>query len=122
IVEVLIAKAEFAQGEKRILRPFFRQGIHPRDGVTENAIGINERIDARLQRTFPQIASHLHWCGSDGSAIFAVEVPKLEALKKSGPTGIERLGIFLPTLVILFEQIEIHSGRKRRMHHIKIMS
>jgi len=73
---------------------FFRQWIHPRDGVTENAIGINERIDARLQRAFAQISPRFGGHRFNRRAIFAVEVPELEPLKKCRPTGIERIGIF----------------------------
>src|SRR5438034_9474299 len=96
MVQVLIAKAEFAQGEQRVLRPFFRQWIHPRIGVTENAIGINESIDARLQRTFAQIASRFCWGDCDGRAILAVEIRQLQSLKKRLPTGTEGIGLLLP--------------------------
>jgi len=78
--------------------------------VPVNSIGINEGLDASLQRTFAQVASHFCWGDCDGSAIFTVEVSKLESLKKRRPTGIEGIGIFLPTLVILLEQIEIQAS------------
>ena len=55
-------------------------------------------------------------------AIFAVEVPELKSLKKCRPTGIERIGIFLPSLVILLEQVEIQAVGEGRMHGINTMS
>jgi len=110
VVEILVAKSEFAQAEQWVLRPFFRQWIYARDGVTENAIGVNERIDARLQRTFAQFTPRFGGYRFNCRAIFAVEVPELESFKKGRPTRIDRIGIFLPTLVILLEQIEIQAS------------
>ena len=48
----------------------------------------------------------------DGRAIFSVETPELKPFKKCRPTGIERVGILLPSVVILLEQIEIRPGGK----------
>jgi hypothetical protein len=90
--------------------------------VTENAIGINERIDARLQRAFAQISPRFGGHRFNRRAIFAVEVPELKSLKKCRPTGIERIGIFLPSLVILLEQVEIQAVGEGRMHGIRTMS
>src|SRR5207248_2552073 len=115
IVEIFVAKTKLAQGKKRIFRAFFRQRVHPCDGVPENAISVNQSVNSRLQGTLPQIASRLRR-RFHGSAIFSVETAEFEPFKKCRPSGIKRVGILLPALVILFEQIEIGPSGERWMH------
>src|SRR5205809_4790501 len=108
MVEIFVAKPELAQSKQRIFRTFVCQRIHPRDGVTKNAIGMNQSVDASLQRT---LAPRFD-LGGDRRAILAIKVSKVESLKKRGPTRVERIGVFTPALVVLLEQIEIQTGGK----------
>src|SRR5204862_2320366 len=109
MVEIFVAKTELAQSKQRIFRTFVCQRVHPRDGVTKNAIGMNQSVDASLQRT---LAPRFDRGGGDGRAILAIKVSKVESLKKRGPTRVERIGVFTPALVVLLEQIEIQTGGK----------
>src|SRR5437763_5779397 len=72
VVEILVAKAEFAKAEQWVLRSFFRQWIYTRDGVTENARRVNKRIDAWVQRTSANSSTRLGGGRCDAPGSFAV--------------------------------------------------
>src|SRR5207253_593899 len=71
---------------------------------------LQTRIDARLERTFTQLTPPFSPIRFNPCAIFAIKAAELKSLKKRRPTGIERIGIFAPTLVILLKQIEIQAS------------
>ena len=109
-IEILLAETELAQREKRVFRPLVGQRIDPRDGVSERAIGVNQTVDARLERSS---RARLRRGRGDGcGAISLRRVAELEAFEKGAPGGVDRVGIFLPTAIIFLDQVEIAAGRK----------
>ena len=54
-VEVLLAEAELAQAQERILRTLVGQRIEPGNGVPERAVGVDESIHSRLKRTLADL-------------------------------------------------------------------
>ncbi len=87
-IEVLLAEAQFAQTQQRILRPLFRERIETRDGVPEGPIGIDQPIDPRLKRALANLRTRLGRCRR---AVEQMEIAQLEAFEKRGPAGVDRL-------------------------------
>ena len=54
-IEILLAKAKFAEAQQRIFRTLLGEWIDPRDRVPERAIRINKPVHARLERTFANL-------------------------------------------------------------------
>ena len=104
--------------EQRIFRPLVSQRIHPRDRVTERAIGVNQTVDAGLQRAFasPPCAER----PSRRRRRCAASVPELETFEKRATSWIDGLGILLPAPIIFLDQIEVAAGRKRWTHDFVI--
>jgi hypothetical protein len=103
-VEVLLAEPKLAQTEERILRTFAGQRIDPGDRVPEGAISVDESVYSRLERPLTDFRRRRR---GRGGAVPITQIAQLEPFEKSGPAGIERFGILLPTPVILLEQIEV---------------
>ena len=112
--EVFLAEAQLAQTEERILRAFVRQRIDPSDGVPKRAIGVNQSIDAGLERALRNLLAQRKL--SRGRAIPQRQVAQLEPFKKRRPGGIDRLRVFLPAPVVFLEQFEIYVSGKRGAH------
>src|SRR4029450_142261 len=96
-VEVRLAKTKFAHRAPWILRSLLDEWVHARDAVREYAIGVDQSIHPRLQRRF---GSFDRLCDC---AIVVRHFAQLEAFEKGGPSRIDRLGISLPTCVILLD-------------------
>src|SRR5256714_13927655 len=111
-IEVFFAKPELAQSQKRIGRAFVRKRIDPRDRVAKRAIGVNQTVDAGLQRLFADLSRRRH-CRR---AVAQFQVAQLEPFEKREPARVERLGILLPALIIFLEQIEIGPSGEQRVH------
>ncbi len=112
-IEILLAKAEFAQSEERILRALFGQRIQLRDGVAERAVGIDEAIDARREEARRAIGVRGR---GGGGAVALLQIAQLEPLEKRRPTSVHRFGILLPAAVVFLEQGEVGTGRKGGAH------
>ncbi len=102
--EVLLAEAEFAQREERILRTLVGERIQFRDRVPESSIGVNQPVNARLQWILG-FGAGLQFRGR--GAVSFLQIPQFEAFEKCRPGGINRPGIVLPAGVILLEEIEV---------------
>ena len=109
-IEVLLAEAKLAQGEERIFRPLVGQRIDPRDGVPERAIGVNQTVDTRLERTLARRPAPR--AGRGCSAVSLRRIAEFKALEKGAPTAVHRLGILLPTAIVFLDQIEVAADRK----------
>jgi hypothetical protein len=96
------------------LRTFIGQRIDPRDGVAERAVGIDEAVHTRLERTFPDFRRGLRCCG--GRAVAVIQIAELEPFEKGRPARIEGFRILLPTPVIFLEQIEVQASGERWAH------
>ena len=113
-IEVLLAEAQLAQTQERILRALVRQRIDPRDRVAERAISVNQSVHPRLKRAFAKFRGRLG--PRRRRAVAQIQIAQLEAFEERRPAGIERLGILLPTPIIFLEQIEVHVGGERGAH------
>src|SRR6476661_7946898 len=83
---------------------------HKRENRCASATGF--RADLAALRRAP-LQPPRHFCRRGSRA---------QILQKTPTTGIERIGIFLPSLVILLEQVEIQAVGEGRMHGINTMS
>src|SRR4051812_45897044 len=59
-VEIFFAEAELAQSEERIRRALVGQWIDARNRVTERSVGVNQTVDAGLQRLFADLNRRGH--------------------------------------------------------------
>ena len=85
-IEIFFIETELAQSEQRILGALLRQRIYSRDCVTKRAIGVNECVDARLQRAFATLDARR---SVGDRAIFLRQIAELETFKKCSPAGID---------------------------------
>ena len=112
-IEILLAKAKLAQTQQRILRAFVGQRIEPRDRVPERAVGVNQSVHSRLERTLADFGGRR---SGRGRAVAQTQIAQLKTFEERGPIGIDRFRILLPALVIFLEQIEVHMGGERGTH------
>ena len=68
--------------------------------MSERAIGVNETVNARLQLRFARFRARRRTCDR---AISLRQVAQLEAFVKRRPTRVHRLGILLPSPIILLD-------------------
>ena len=113
-IEVLFAEAQLAQAQQRILRAFVGQRIEIRDGVAERAVGVDEPIDAGLQRR-PSVGWRRAALGG-ARTIFRLHGAQFEALEKRRPGGIDGGRVLAPALVVLIEQVGVKTIRERNSH------
>src|SRR2546430_15689538 len=100
-IKIGFAESELAQAKQRILRSLLCERIDSRNGVTEGAIRVNETIDACLKRSLARFGLR------NGCSVALRQISKFEPLKKSRPSRIDRLRIFLPAPIILLDQVQI---------------
>ena len=79
--------------------------------MTKGAVGINKRLDARLQAAVGQ-RSGCGLCGRGFSIFFAFRKTQLETLEKSRPIGVDRLGIGAPAFIVIINQSLAPPGGK----------
>src|SRR5437763_6903418 len=106
-IEILFAEPELAQAEQRIFRSLLGQRIHSRDRMAKRSISVNQSVDPRLERTLPRYRA---WRRSGGSAVSLRQISQLESFEECGPARIDRRRIFLPTRIILVDQLQIRSS------------
>ena len=99
--------------EQRILGTLFRQWIQSRDRVPERAIGVDQAIDARLQRALRTSAAA---AAGAAAPLRCCRSPSSKPSKKAAQLESTDSRILLPAAIILLEQFEVQMSGKRRAH------
>src|SRR2546430_1263132 len=79
-IKILFTESEFAEGQEWIFSPPVRQRVKACNRVPERAVGVNESVHPRLQRTLATFGS------SCNRAISFRQFSQLEALEECSPS------------------------------------